>query len=808
MAPLLPATVLWLPLVPGHVPDAFLAWQGPAEWLVWLLVAGGLALQSARAKGPVTSVVRASTAWMAAAATVALVLAGWQVLAPRLPGGDEPHYLVIAQSLWLDHDVAVGNNHDRLDYIPFTENRLEPHYVRRGLDGQIYSVHAPGLSALVLPAFGIAGVAGARVVVMLMVAVAAGLTWSAARTLTTSSSAAWVGWAAVFVTAPLFMQSFTIMPDAPATLGVAAGVWLLTRLASGLPSGLTATAAVSASLALLPWLHSRFALVAAVLGLALVLRLWQRQGWVAPAVFALVPALSAAAWFGFFWATWGTPSPNAPWGDFARPSLGKVPPGLLGLLFDQQVGLLTHAPVYAAGAVGSLGLLWHQRRLGGEYLAAALPYVLVVSAFDGWPGGFGGPARYLVAVLPIGAVTIAWLWSRAGGVARALVGVSLVSSVSMLAGRLLMKDGTAAYLESYGREILFNWWMPSVDAVRALPNMRAGDGAVVAAVWAAAVAAMVVLVVRFTTARTPALTWAVASFGVVLTPLLAMSFVWTALDGPSPRGGTATTASQIAFLDSWRPSWRPVLVQWRSPFVVSPATLLRRLDVPFARSRGPGAAVAFTLPDVPAGEYVISAVAQSSVSGRLEVRSGDSGLSLDQWTFDAAREEGLRLVLPVGVRTLVVTGDARVVDAIETVSLRVQSLPPAPTAERALQAARLSAWRAFFMDSRAYLERQGFWTVGGSTTQVLFERDAAGAGDLRLQVDSGPVPTSVEVVSPLLPAPIRLAFGAHERKVVEVPADPEGKSLVNITTSAQFLPVQHDPANGDHRHLGVWVEPR
>ncbi|WP_410960367.1 hypothetical protein, partial [Salmonella sp. SAL4431] len=32
------------------------------------------------------------------------------------PAGDEPHYLVIAQSLWRDGDLKIENNHQRLDY--------------------------------------------------------------------------------------------------------------------------------------------------------------------------------------------------------------------------------------------------------------------------------------------------------------------------------------------------------------------------------------------------------------------------------------------------------------------------------------------------------------------------------------------------------------------------------------------------------------------------------------------------------------------------------------------------------------------
>ena len=32
------------------------------------------------------------------------------------PSGDEPHYLVIAQSLWRDGDFKIENNHQRGDY--------------------------------------------------------------------------------------------------------------------------------------------------------------------------------------------------------------------------------------------------------------------------------------------------------------------------------------------------------------------------------------------------------------------------------------------------------------------------------------------------------------------------------------------------------------------------------------------------------------------------------------------------------------------------------------------------------------------
>ena len=70
------------------------------------------------------------------AATIALscyLIAAWE-LSPRLPGGDEPHYLVISQSLLLDGDLRIENNHRRRDYrdgLERAEARLPPTWNRR-----------------------------------------------------------------------------------------------------------------------------------------------------------------------------------------------------------------------------------------------------------------------------------------------------------------------------------------------------------------------------------------------------------------------------------------------------------------------------------------------------------------------------------------------------------------------------------------------------------------------------------------------------------------------------------------------------
>ena len=82
-------------------------------------------------------------------------------MSPRIPGGDEPHYLIITQSLLSDGDLRIEDNHRRREYAAYADGELKPDYLRRGRDGAIYSIHAPGVSALVLPAFWLAGYRGA-----------------------------------------------------------------------------------------------------------------------------------------------------------------------------------------------------------------------------------------------------------------------------------------------------------------------------------------------------------------------------------------------------------------------------------------------------------------------------------------------------------------------------------------------------------------------------------------------------------------------------------------------------------------------
>ena len=153
------------------LPDRWPALQalaGPLGAIVWLSVA---ALQVWVLWQSRLITARAIERWSLSRLTLAIVvaslspagLAAMRLTATALfPSGDEPHYLVIAQSLWRDGDLKIENNHQRGDYREYYDPDLEPHYLTRGTDREIYSIHPIGMSVLLTPVYAIGGYHGGR----------------------------------------------------------------------------------------------------------------------------------------------------------------------------------------------------------------------------------------------------------------------------------------------------------------------------------------------------------------------------------------------------------------------------------------------------------------------------------------------------------------------------------------------------------------------------------------------------------------------------------------------------------------------
>ena len=141
--------------------------------------------------------------------------AGTWSVAPQHPDGDEPHYLIITQSILQDHDLKIENNHRQRDYEAYMGRSIKPDFLKRSKDGQIYSIHAPGLAFIVAPAFALFGYRGVLIELVLLSAAASALVWVVAWRVTRDAAAAWFGWAATTLSVPFFFHASALFPDGP-----------------------------------------------------------------------------------------------------------------------------------------------------------------------------------------------------------------------------------------------------------------------------------------------------------------------------------------------------------------------------------------------------------------------------------------------------------------------------------------------------------------------------------------------------------------------------------------------------------------
>jgi hypothetical protein len=375
------------------------------------------------------------------------VVAAGRVQVQVGPRGDEPHYLMVAESIVRDGDLSLEADYAEGRYRQFADGPLAPHYRVRGRGGEIYSLHAVGLSLLVLPAYALGGYPAASLFMAVLTALLALETRELVRRWTGRDSLAeGLGWA-VALSPPLLHYAGLVFTEVPAALAVAIGL----RRGRDALSWKPATAcAVGSVLAFLPWLNVRYAPLAALL---VAFALWHRPrpasaaGFLAPAVAsALSSALYHYALYGFF-------DPRRVYGRRPELSWATLPEGLPGVLLDQEFGLLVYAPAFALALPG-LFLLWRRDRRGAVVVWALVGVALLTaSTWHMWRGGWNPPARFLVPLVPALAVAIAWGLARGVSAGAAmLIGWSLWTGLLGAAEPRLVhrdRDGTAPFFRAY-----------------------------------------------------------------------------------------------------------------------------------------------------------------------------------------------------------------------------------------------------------------------------------------------------------------------------------------------------------------------
>ena len=824
MAPVFLLALAVLPWVPFPVPAVMLMWASRMGLFVWAAVILGLVVSLPRRRHYTLFVHNARTAAIVALAVYAV--AAWHVAPTRL-GGDEPHYLVITQSLLLDGDVRIENNHIRGDYRAYFRGDLRPDFIQRGRDGQIYSIHAPGISAAVAPAFAVGGYPAVVMFLVCLAAVGSGLAWQLAWLVSAPSTgsgqdgydAAWFGWAAATLSTTAIFQSFAVFPDGAGGVIVLTGIWALVRAAREARDGTTRLwpwLLHGAALSALPWLHTRFAVLAATIGALVLLRLPATKEPAGKAVaFLAVPAIGALAWVAYFIAIYGTPDPSAPYGTTDLGSLAYVPAGITGILFDQRFGTLAYTPALLFAFAGFAGMLRRpeHRRLAIELLFIAIPYTLTFSSYAMWWGGASAPGRFLMPIVPALAIPTALAWTfirhratkatAAGSLAFSLLAAAIVVTVA---------NGQLAYNSRAGFGQWLEWLNRSVELARGAPVWFRDQDLIYIrdiAVWGVALAAAWLLLRRIGSMprlRKRGALAAATGGAYAVAAMLATATVWML------HGARGIAASEAQFELLRRISQEPRFVAFNldSRSRLEASSLAGSMAIETGPSSSQGCAgrldrPLFSLPGLPAGRYRLKLRAQAA-SGTLLIGIGCDQYSLITETLTPP-PRAIEIDFPVDLRRLMVRGDEDARQTVRLLTVEPLSLVPAHerlTNETALHGVRYSDAAAYFLDEGLFAEPEAFW-VGGARRGALVLKPDTSRSAATLLLRNAPVANRLTIETGTWRDDI--ALGPGEERRIQVPLDTaRGATLIRLASESGFRPSEVDPRSRDGRLLGVWIK--
>ena len=847
LRPLGASAVLVLPYLPW-VADAFpvlTVLAGPVRWVVWFVVVAesirNIApfVRSSDGDGIVMTSGRVALLLFVTGALLSAFAAARLTGTSLFPGGDEPHYLIMAQSLWRDGDLAIEDNHAREEYKEYyaTTDVLAPHYLTRGTDGEIYSVHPVGLPVVLAPVYALGGYTAVRLL-LIMVSAAVGtvlVLWLSR--LGVSRSGVVFGWLAVYASAPFFLLSFAVFPEMLAGLTVVCAMRVVTR-----PDGQNVEWAssslrwvgVGALAACLPWLSTKYSPMAAAIVIVALGRIWldgnrdhvshSHGSPIHNSVMLVLPfAVSLVAWFAFFTAFWGTPWPGAPYGGNEETHLSRLPVGISGLAIDQEYGLLPNAPVYLVAFVG-LVAMWREkgrpRRLAIETGCIVVVLLCTVGAHHMWWGGTSPPGRPLVSGLPLLGLPIAWLYGRErlSSPLKNFARVLLLLSIGLTGLFLLAQNGLLLANDRDGSSSLLAYLSPLWSLPDMFPTLIGDVPAVAlrtATVWLVAGGAAAWLIAR---ARRSGFAHAVVPVGVGTATVVALS---VAVPIVSPRSADLVLEARqrIGPLDRFDAGRLPIGLVYDPLRVVDVSTVpsLVSLVLEPAETGPPGDATLLygRRLTLPLGWYdVVVELPETqdrSVAGGLAVQVGRIGFPFEQWNLSLAPREtwATSFALDVDAGYIGFQATPELEHARPTLTVRARTVVDVSRRRRIPQVVatfRTDTTSFYFFDHNVWFEPMGFWTHGGRRTQLLMvprEPPTERVTTAGLDVQCGQTLNAVEVLSDAGRETVSLDTGQSHRFLVPVF---EGATLIELTTATGFTPSDMDRTSRDTRRLGCRID--
>ena len=189
------------------------------------------------------------------------------------PSGDEPHYLIISQTLLKYHSLNVMLDYNNGDYHAFYPGRIDPH-LSYGAHGQLLPLHSIGAPILWLIPFLVLGRLGAVFFMSLISLLIIPNVYNLLILMKISQKNAFIVSLAYIVASPVYMYSHLTFIE---PIGALICIYILRKIMQK-ELKLAEVLLCSMLLGLLPWVHIRFALLELVLFFALFFTIYKNIG--------------------------------------------------------------------------------------------------------------------------------------------------------------------------------------------------------------------------------------------------------------------------------------------------------------------------------------------------------------------------------------------------------------------------------------------------------------------------------------------------------------------------------------------------
>jgi hypothetical protein len=421
-------------------------------------------------------------------AIVVLVLWGLITHGTYAGTGDEPHYLAIAHSIAFDGDLDLANNYGAHEPL-VGGGVLQPEaHVQPGVGGTARPVHDIGLPLLFAPFVRIAvPVTNAltRIVpettmrrarlnppvlyrhflslaMIALAAILAGLMFDAFVALGATTRTAFGTAALLMLSPPLLIFSVLFFTE---LLSALLCFIVFTRIVLGDVRGTAHWWWLGCATGFMFLLHARNIGLTIPLAALALHRLRDGSRRPEAGAFALGTALLVVARVVVNYMFWGAfvSGPHARfaswpgWANLIGASTGR----LIGLLVDQEFGLLTYAPVYGLALWGAVVLVKLRRGVALSLFLTVAVYVALIicplTNVHGWTGGWNPAARFLTPITPLlGLCVFAGLGAAPRALAIAVVTLQIALSAYVWQHPKILwndGDGRAAFCEQLGERV-------------------------------------------------------------------------------------------------------------------------------------------------------------------------------------------------------------------------------------------------------------------------------------------------------------------------------------------------------------------